>query len=92
MVRTGRGEVVAIDTGELGRRAAEIAMDLAGGKKMTDIPGATQASYTTPAATLADHQRQFRARISNSAGSLNSAAATRKKKKVSSRKKTMRMA
>jgi len=41
-----------------------------------DIPGATQASYTTPAATLADHQRQFRARISNSAGSLSSAAAT----------------
>ena len=41
-----------------------------------DIPGATQASYTTPATTLADHQRQFRARISNSAGSLNSAAAT----------------
>ncbi|WP_434620566.1 D-xylose ABC transporter substrate-binding protein [Azospirillum sp. B2RO_4] len=29
------------DARELGRRAAEIAMDLAGGKKMTDIPGAT---------------------------------------------------
>ena len=42
----------------------------------TDIPGATQASYTTPATTQADHQRQFRARISNSAGSLSSAAAT----------------
>ncbi|BAI74669.1 D-xylose transport system substrate-binding protein (plasmid) [Azospirillum sp. B510] len=29
------------DARELGRRAAEIAMDLAGGKKMTDIAGAT---------------------------------------------------
>ncbi|WP_199235377.1 D-xylose ABC transporter substrate-binding protein [Azospirillum sp. TSA6c] len=29
------------DARELGRRAAEIAMDLAGGKKMTDISGAT---------------------------------------------------
>jgi len=41
-----------------------------------DIPGATAASYTTPALTAADNAASFRVRIDNAAGSVLSAAAT----------------
>lgn len=42
----------------------------------SDIAGATSASYTTPAATGADSGAAFRVVVSNSAGSVTSAAAT----------------
>ncbi|MBZ5583484.1 MAG: putative Ig domain-containing protein, partial [Acidobacteriia bacterium] len=35
---------------------------------MADIPGATEAGYTTPPATLADHLTLFRCVVSNAAG------------------------
>jgi hypothetical protein len=41
-----------------------------------DIPGATSASYTVEAATLADTGATFRVQVSNSGGSVVSAAAT----------------
>lgn len=47
-----------------------------GGTTFSDIPGATAATYTTPATTLADNGRQYRAVATNSGGSATSAAAT----------------
>ncbi|MGA8429097.1 MAG: immunoglobulin domain-containing protein [Candidatus Sulfotelmatobacter sp.] len=44
-------------------------------KSGTAIPGATSASYTTPATTSADNGSQFEVSVSNSAGSVTSAAA-----------------
>jgi hypothetical protein len=41
-----------------------------------DIAGATAAAYTTPPTTLADNGAQFTVVVSNSAGSVTSAAAT----------------
>ena len=41
-----------------------------------DIGGATSASYTTPATTLADDGDRFRCQVSNAAGSATSIAAT----------------
>ena len=38
-----------------------------------DIPGATEATYTTPLTTLADHLTMFRCVVSNSAGNVTSA-------------------
>lgn len=46
------------------------------GATYSDIAGATAASYTTAATTLADSGALFRARASNSAGSATSTAAT----------------
>jgi PKD repeat protein len=40
-----------------------------------NIPGATGASYTTPATTLADNGAVFRCRVSNAAGNVTSAGA-----------------
>jgi poly(3-hydroxybutyrate) depolymerase len=40
---------------------------------MADIPGATQATYTIPPATLADHLTLFRSVVSNAAGNVTSA-------------------
>jgi hypothetical protein len=40
---------------------------------MTDIPGATRASYTTPPPTLADRLTLFRCVVSNAAGNATSA-------------------
>src|ERR1700674_4055401 len=40
------------------------------------IPGATSASYTTPATTTSDNGAQFTVTVSNSAGSATSSAAT----------------
>ena len=40
---------------------------------MTDIPGATEAIYTTPLTTLADHLTLVRCVVSNSAGNVTSA-------------------
>lgn len=40
---------------------------------MTDIAGATKATYTTPLTTLADHLTLFRCVVSNSAGNVTSA-------------------
>jgi hypothetical protein len=45
-------------------------------KNGSDIAGATSASYTLAAASLADHGAQFSALVSNSAGSAASNAAT----------------
>lgn len=45
-------------------------------KNGTDIGGATQASYTTPAAVAADHGAKFAVVVSNSAGSVTSSDAT----------------
>ncbi len=42
----------------------------------TDIAGATSASYTTPATTLADNGAQFSVVVSNSVNSVTSTAAT----------------
>jgi len=42
----------------------------------TDIAGAASASYTTPATTLADNGAQFSVVVSNTVGSVTSAAAT----------------
>jgi alpha-tubulin suppressor-like RCC1 family protein len=42
----------------------------------TDIAGATSASYTTPATTLADNGAQFSVVVSNAVGSVTSAATT----------------
>jgi hypothetical protein len=42
----------------------------------TNIPGATAAAYTTPAAALADSGSQFQVIVGNAAGSLTSRAAT----------------
>jgi hypothetical protein len=47
-----------------------------GGSTWAAIGGATSCSYTTPATSTADSGRQFRAVVSNSAGSVASAAAT----------------
>lgn len=47
-----------------------------GGAGFTDIAGATAASYTTPAATLAMSGTQYRVRVSNSVGSVTSSAAS----------------
>lgn len=47
-----------------------------GGNTFNDIPGATTTTYTTPATTLADNGRQYRAVVTNSGGSATSAAAT----------------
>ncbi|MBI5768786.1 MAG: putative Ig domain-containing protein [Verrucomicrobia bacterium] len=41
---------------------------------MVNIPGATSATYTTPATTLADHLTVFRCIVSNAAGSTTSAS------------------
>lgn len=41
---------------------------------MTDIPGATEATYTTPLAALADHVTLFRCVVSNAAGNVTSAS------------------
>jgi poly(3-hydroxybutyrate) depolymerase len=41
---------------------------------MADIPGATEATYTTPATTLADHQTLLRCVVSNEAGNATSAS------------------
>jgi hypothetical protein len=46
------------------------------GGTFADIPGATAASYTTPATATADSGRQYRVRVSNSAGTVTSDAAT----------------
>ena len=46
------------------------------GTTYSDIVGATAASYTTPATTLADSGALFRMQASNSAGSATSTAAT----------------
>ena len=40
------------------------------------ISGATSASYTTPAVTLADNNEQFSVVVSNSSGSVTSSTAT----------------
>lgn len=48
----------------------------AGSSTFADIAGATSASYTTAAATLADTGTQFRAVFTNSAGSATTNAAT----------------
>jgi hypothetical protein len=45
-------------------------------KNGTDITGATSSSYTTPATTTADSGETFRVKVSNSAGSVTSNAAT----------------
>lgn len=47
-----------------------------GGANWTDISGATSPSYTTPATSASESGAQFRVRISNSAGSAISTAAT----------------
>jgi poly(3-hydroxybutyrate) depolymerase len=44
------------------------------GGNMSDIPGAGDATYTTPATTLADHLTLFRCVVSNSAGGVTSAS------------------
>jgi hypothetical protein len=43
------------------------------GGNMADIPGATDAAYTTPPTTLSDHLTLFRCVVSNAAGSATSA-------------------
>ena len=45
-------------------------------KDTTAIPGATSATYTTPAATSADNGSQFNVVVSNSLGSITSNSAT----------------
>ena len=45
-------------------------------KNNADIPGATSASYTTPAASPADNNSTYRCRVTNTAGSVMSNAAT----------------
>jgi hypothetical protein len=45
-------------------------------KNNVDIPGATSASYSTPAVVLAENGSTYRCRVSNAAGSTTSAAAT----------------
>jgi hypothetical protein len=45
-------------------------------KNGSEIPGATEASYTTPATTLADNGATYRVVVSNAAGSVTSSAAT----------------
>jgi glucose/arabinose dehydrogenase len=45
-------------------------------KNGVDIPGATLASYTTPPATMADHNSTYRCRVTNSAGTATSQPAT----------------
>ena len=45
-------------------------------KNGVDIVGATGASYTTPATTLADNGALFRCRVTNGAGSVTSGSAT----------------
>ena len=47
-----------------------------GGSTFSNIPGATGASYTTPALTLTDSGSQYRSVVTNSAGTATSAAAT----------------
>jgi photosystem II stability/assembly factor-like uncharacterized protein len=47
-----------------------------GGTSFQDIPGATQASYTTPPTTLGDDGTRFAVVVSNAAGSVTSAPAT----------------
>lgn len=48
----------------------------AGGMSGTLIPGATAASYTTPATTLSDNGKGFYVVVTNSAGSVTSSNAT----------------
>ena len=43
-------------------------------KNGTDISGATSSSYTTPPTSIADNNTAFSVKVSNSAGSVNSAA------------------
>ena len=43
-------------------------------KNGSDISGATSSSYTTPPTTIADNNTAFSVKVSNSAGSVNSAA------------------
>jgi hypothetical protein len=45
-----------------------------GGTSFSNINGATATSYTTPATVVADSGKRYRAVVSNSAGSVNSAA------------------
>jgi poly(3-hydroxybutyrate) depolymerase len=45
-----------------------------GAGNMADIPGATEATYTTPATTLADHLTLLRCIVSNDAGNATSAS------------------
>ena len=47
-----------------------------GGGTFADIPGATASSYTTPATVIGDSGKQYRAVATNSAGTVNSNAAT----------------
>ncbi len=47
-----------------------------GGATFQDIPGATQASYTTPPTSLSEDGTRFAVVVSNSAGSVTSAPAT----------------
>jgi hypothetical protein len=56
--------------------AADSLPDLGGAPSWTDIPGATSLSYTTPTLSSADNGKQYRAVLTNIAGSATSAAAT----------------
>ncbi|MFN3878694.1 MAG: putative Ig domain-containing protein, partial [Brevundimonas sp.] len=47
-----------------------------GGASWADITGATSTSYTTPATTMADNGKRFRAVFTNAGGTTNSNAAT----------------
>lgn len=47
-----------------------------GTTNFTDIPGATQATYTTPALTVADHETRFRANLTSGASRATSGEAT----------------
>ena len=47
-----------------------------GGSSFADIVGATASSYTTPATVNSDNGKQYRAVATNSAGTVNSSAAT----------------
>ena len=46
-----------------------------GGASFADLAGATAASYTTPATTVADDGKRYRVKVSNSQGVVTSAAA-----------------
>jgi Immunoglobulin I-set domain len=47
-----------------------------GGNTWADVPGATQASYTTPVTTLADHGKRYRVVVSGSGITVTSSAVT----------------
>lgn len=51
-------------------------LSIDGGATFANITGATSASYTTPATATTDTGRQYRVVVTNSQGSVNSAAAT----------------